>query len=141
MDVNRDSRFMSDCLSREAPYLVSNVFWRFLCLFSLSRLLTGPEKEDEKWFELCDKILQESAPLLGLLVWRIQREASGLKCQLLQKLEATEKEIEELKKRRRQSAKANEKVVGIFAPQEQSWLNERKRRQQIGALKNELRIA
>ncbi|XVE64411.1 hypothetical protein DITRI_Ditri07aG0098700 [Diplodiscus trichospermus] len=112
------------------------------CAFFALRLVTGPEKEGEKWSELRDKMLQGSAQLLGLLVWRIQREEANIaKCKLLQKLETAEKYIEELKKRRHEDAKANEKVVGIFASQEQGWLIERKKlRQQIGALINELRV-
>ncbi|XLR34639.1 polyamine-modulated factor 1-binding protein 1-like [Arachis ipaensis] len=40
-----------------------------------------------------------------------------------------------------EDAKANEKVVGIFATQEHSWLHERRKlRQHIGALMNELRV-
>ncbi|XWS48579.1 hypothetical protein CRYUN_Cryun13aG0088800 [Craigia yunnanensis] len=87
-------------------------------------------------------MLQGSARLLGLLVWRIQREEANLaKCELLQKLEAAEKGIEELKKRRHEDAKANEKVVGIFVSREQGWLIERKKLgQQIGALINELGV-
>ncbi|EXC21431.1 hypothetical protein L484_011873 [Morus notabilis] len=51
-----------------------------------------------------------------------------------------EREVAELKRIRREDAKANEKVVSIFAAQEQSWLIERKKlRQHIGALMSELR--
>ena len=85
---------------------------------------------------------QGSAQLLGLLVWKVQREGvrEG-KCELLYKLETAERETEELKKLRREDAKATKKVVSIFATKEQSWLNERKMlRQQIGALLKELRV-
>ncbi|KAM7272276.1 hypothetical protein ACFE04_026939 [Oxalis oulophora] len=52
-----------------------------------------------------------------------------------------EREIEELKIRRSEDAKANEKVVRIFAAQEQSWLCERKiLRQHMGALMSKLRV-
>ncbi|XP_009589274.1 uncharacterized protein LOC107793936 [Nicotiana tabacum] len=80
---------------------------------------------------------------LGLLVWRVQREeANNKKSELaLLKLENAQKKIEELKSLRREDAKANEKVVGIYAAQEQCWFNERKKlRQQIGAFMNELRV-
>ncbi|XP_022737408.1 myosin heavy chain, muscle-like [Durio zibethinus] len=128
-------------ISEEKSDSLYPMYFGVSCAFFALRLLTGPEKEDEKWSELRDKMLQGSAQLLGLLVWRIQREEANLaKCELLQKLETAEKEIEELKKRRHEDAKANEKVVGIFASQEQGWLIERKKlRQQIGALINELR--
>ena len=80
--------------------------------------------------------------MLGLLVWKVQREGGREgKCELLYKLETAERETEELKKLRREDARATEKVVSIFATKEQSWLNERKMlRQQIGALLNELRV-
>ncbi|WRX18374.1 hypothetical protein QQP08_010861 [Theobroma cacao] len=129
-------------ISEEKSDSLYPMYFGVSCAFFALRLLTGPEKEDEKWSELRDKMLQGSAQLLGLLVWRIQREEANLaKCELHQKLETAEKEIEELKKRRHEDAKANEKVVGIFASQEQGWLIERKKlRQQIGALINELRV-
>lgn len=112
------------------------------CAFFALRMLSVADRKDDKWSELHDKMLQGSAQLLGLLVWRVQREgANGEKCKLSQKLDAAEREIEELKKLRHEDAKANEKVVGIFAAQEQSWFTERKKlRQQIGALINELRV-
>ncbi|XP_016737301.1 interaptin isoform X1 [Gossypium hirsutum] len=112
------------------------------CAFFALRLLAGPEKEDEKWSESRDKMLHGSAQLLGLLIWRIQREeANEAQCELLRKLEIAKIEIKELKKRRHEDAKANEKVVSIFASQEQGWLMERKSlRQQIGALLNGLRV-
>ncbi|GMY07546.1 interaptin [Fagus crenata] len=112
------------------------------CALFAHLLLSRPEVEDERWSKVCDKMLQGSAQLLGLLVWKVQREgANEGKCELLHKLETAEREIEELKKLRHEDAKANEKVVSIFATQEQSWLTERKNlRQQIGALLNELRV-
>lgn len=112
------------------------------CAFFALRMLSVGDRKDDKWSELHDKMLQGSAQLLGLLVWRVQREgANGEKCKLSQKLDAAEREIEELKKLRHEDAKANEKVVGIFAAQEQSWFTERKMlRQQIGVLINELRV-
>ncbi|XP_021279150.1 uncharacterized abhydrolase domain-containing protein DDB_G0269086 isoform X4 [Herrania umbratica] len=129
-------------ISEEKSDSLYPMYFGVSCAFFALRLLTGPEKEDEKWSELRDKMLQGSAQLLGLLVWRIQREEANLaKCELHQKLETAEKEVEELKKRRHEDAKANEKVVGIFASQEQGWLIERKKlRLQIGALINELRV-
>ncbi|KAL2556257.1 Ribonuclease P protein subunit P38-related [Forsythia ovata] len=112
------------------------------CAFFALRLLPEPDMCDDKWSEIRNRMLQGSAHLLGLLVWRVRREEfeSG-KSNLLHKLKNAEKEIEELKKIRSEDAKANEKVVGIFAAQEQNWFNERKKlRQQIGALVNELRV-
>ncbi|XP_021604042.1 myosin-9 isoform X2 [Manihot esculenta] len=112
------------------------------CAFFALKVLSGPHQEEEKWSELCEKMLQGSAHLLGLLVWRIQRGgANSEQNKLLHKLEAAEKEIKELKQIRHEDAKANEKVVGIFASQEQRWLIERKKlRQHAGALMDELRV-
>ena len=83
---------------------------------------------------------QGSAQLLGLLVWKVQREgAREGKCELLYNLETAERETEELKKLRREDARAAKKVVSIFATKEQSWLKERKIfQQQIGALLKEI---
>lgn len=108
-------------------------------LFALRVLSVGHENgEDERWCEVYDKMLQGSAQLLGLLVWRAQRRGCD---ELLRKVEVVEREVEELKKQRREDAKANEKVVSIFASQEQSWFGERKRlRQHVGCLMNELRV-
>ncbi|XP_042429111.1 uncharacterized protein LOC122016033 isoform X2 [Zingiber officinale] len=55
------------------------------------------------------------------------------------KLSRAESEIEELKRRRKEDAQANEKVVSIFAAREQSWMAERQSlRRQIEALLGEL---
>ncbi|PQQ04210.1 myosin-7B [Prunus yedoensis var. nudiflora] len=59
----------------------------------------------------------------------------------LSELETAEREIGGLKRLRHEDAKANEKVVSIFAAQEQCWLNERKKlRQHIGALINAFKV-
>ncbi|KAI3835593.1 hypothetical protein MKW98_027505 [Papaver atlanticum] len=98
---------------------------------------------DTEFGGIRDRMLQGSTHLLGLLVWRIQkREAIEERSELLHKLEKAETEVAELEKRRSEDSKANEKVVGIFASQEQSWLNERRKlRMQIGALLNKLRVS
>ncbi|KAG5036107.1 hypothetical protein GmHk_04G011761 [Glycine max] len=106
--------------------------------FALQVLTEEPQVEVEKWSKIRDTMLQGSARLLGLVVWKLQKGMrNGGEC----KLKIAEREIENLKKMRHEDAKANEKVVGIFAAQEQSWLSERRRlRQQIGALLSELRV-
>ncbi|TXG48601.1 hypothetical protein EZV62_024476 [Acer yangbiense] len=116
-------------------------------LFALRVLSSKPENNDQDhdkyWCELLDKMLQGSAQLLGLLVWRVQRGvgADGDRFKLSNKLETVEREVEELKKLRHEDARANEKVVSIFASQEQSWFSERKKlRQHIGGLMNELQV-
>lgn len=118
------------------------IFFGVSCAFVALGLLPEPEKCDENLSQVRNKMLQGSAQLLGLLVWRVQRdEASNEKSELLHKLENAEKKIEELKNLRREDAKANEKVVCIYAAQEQCWFNERKKlRQKIGAFTNELRV-
>lgn len=114
------------------------------CALFAVRLLSLPrDMEDERWLDIREKMLQGSAQLLGLLVWRVQREgADGRKSsEILLKLKNAERDIAELKRIRREDAKANEKVVSIFAAQEQSWLIERKKlRQHIGTLISELRF-
>lgn len=114
------------------------------CAFFAVRLLSLPhDVGNERWSDIREKMLQGSAQLLGLLVWRVQREGldGGEKCGILLKLKNAEREVAELKRIRREDAKANEKVVSIFAAQEQTWLIERKKlRQHIGALMSELRV-
>ncbi|WOK99224.1 myosin-9-like [Canna indica] len=82
-----------------------------------------------------DMMLRGSAHLLGLLVEKAQRRREVLEA----KLRKAGSEVEELKRRRTEDAKANEKVVSIFAAREQSWIAERKSlRHQIQALLKEL---
>lgn len=106
--------------------------------FALQVLAEVPQVEVQRWCKIRDTMLQGSAQLLGLVVWRLQKGMpEGGEC----RLKRAEREIENLKRMRHEDAKANEKVVGIFAAQEQSWLSERRRlRQQIGALLTELRV-
>lgn len=132
----------SSLISEEKNDGLYPMYFGVSCAFFALRILSRTEVEHEKWSEIREGMLQGSAQLLGLLVWRVQKEeANGGKCELLKKLEIAEREVEELKKRRREDAKANEKVVSIFAAQEQSWFGERKKlRQQIGALLNEFRV-
>lgn len=115
------------------------MFFGVSCALFALRLLSEPEMNDDKFSEIRDGLRKGSAHLLGLLVWRVQRdEANSGKSEIIHRLE---REIEELKRRRSEDAKANEKVVGIFAAQEQIWLSERKKlRQQIGALLTEYRV-
>ncbi|XP_062120090.1 uncharacterized protein LOC133834480 [Humulus lupulus] len=112
------------------------------CAFLAVRLLSLPhDMEDEKWSDIREKMLQGSAQLLGLLVWRVQREETEKSSEILLKLENAEGEVAELKRLRHEDAKANEKVVSIFAAQEQNWLIERRKlRQHIGSLMSELRF-
>ena len=109
------------------------------CAFLALQVIRKPHVEVEKNLTgIVETMLQGSAQLLGLIVWKVQKEViNGGE----QKLKSAEMEIENLKKIRHEDAKANEKVVGIFAAQEQSWFSERRKlRQQIGALLNELRV-
>ncbi|XP_076917045.1 uncharacterized protein LOC143576963 isoform X2 [Bidens hawaiensis] len=89
------------------------------------------------------KITDEMVSLMGLLLWKVQREeqVKADKCELLNKLRNADTEIKELKRRRVEDAKANEKVVGIFASHEQRWIMERKKlTQQIRVLLKELQV-
>lgn len=118
------------------------MFFGVSCALFALKKSPGSEMNEEKWLEIKNRMLQGSAHLLGLLIWKVlSEEASIEKCNLFHKLESAEREIEELKKRRSEDAKANEKVLGIFAAHEQGWFIERKKlRQQIGSLVNELRV-
>ncbi|KAL1553120.1 centromere-associated protein E-like [Salvia divinorum] len=112
------------------------------CAFFALRLLPQPDSCDDKWSLVRTRLLEGSSHLLGLLVWRVQRdEAKSRKSELLQRLEDAEKQVDELKKRRSEDARANERVVRIVATREQSWSDERKKlRQQICGLMNDLRV-
>lgn len=129
----------SSVLSEDKSDTLYPMFFGVSCAFFALRLLSEPEMSDEKWSEIRDGLLKGSAHLLGLLVWRVQgAESNCAKSEIIHKLE---REIKELKRRRSEDAKANEKVVGIFAAQEQIWLSERKKlRQQIGDLLYEFRV-
>ncbi|XP_047958670.1 myosin-10-like isoform X2 [Salvia hispanica] len=109
-------------------------------LFAL-RLLSDPEICDERWSEIRDRMLKGSA-LVGLLVWTVQRNVVTVEnAKLLSKLEIAQMEIAELKKRRSEDAKANEKVVSIFSAREQSWFDERRKlSHQIFNLMNDLKV-
>ncbi|KAG6538148.1 hypothetical protein ZIOFF_003259 [Zingiber officinale] len=87
---------------------------------------------------LAEMMLKGSAQLLGLLVERAQARGEAME----KKLKKAHLDLEAMKQRRTEDAKANEKVVAIFAAHEQQWIAERKSlRLQIHALANELQIA
>ncbi|KAL0548802.1 hypothetical protein IC582_013275 [Cucumis melo] len=128
-------------ISEEKIDSLSPMYFGVSCAFFALRLLSTSDCKDEKWSEVREKMLQGSAQLLGLLIWSAQREVDRQKPNLHHKLEAAEREIGELKRIRHEDAKANEKVVCIFAAQEQRWLIERKKlRQHIGGLMNDARL-
>ncbi|KAG8381130.1 hypothetical protein BUALT_Bualt06G0090400 [Buddleja alternifolia] len=141
-----DEEVMSGALAVESEKNVDSLYPMFFgvsCAFFALRLLPEPEIcDDDKWSEIRIRMLKGSAHLLGLLVWRVQREREGEgEIGNSQLLENARKQIEELKRLRREDGKANEKVVSIVSAREQSWFDERKKlRQQIGALMNELRV-
>ncbi|KAL5989421.1 hypothetical protein ACLOJK_010312 [Asimina triloba] len=120
------------------------VYFGISCAFVALHLLSSekrPEADNGKWAAIADGLLRGSAQLLGLLVWKAQGgESMDGRSELLNKLRKAESEIAELKVRRSEDAKANEKVVSIFASQEQIWFGERKRlRQQVESLLDGLR--
>ncbi|KAJ8649548.1 hypothetical protein MRB53_002571 [Persea americana] len=114
------------------------------CAFAALQLLStarGPMILCGEWSAIADRMLQGSAQLLGLLVWKAQGgEAMEGKVELLNKRKKAESEVALLKRMRTEDGKANEKVISIIATKEQSWISERKRlRQHIQALSNDLR--
>ncbi|RYR08092.1 hypothetical protein Ahy_B05g075645 isoform C [Arachis hypogaea] len=129
-----DNRFGYD--KKSDTDIMYPMYFGVSCAFFALQALTKPHVEVEKWSEIRDSILQGSAQVLGLIVWKVQKGISDG-----EEYRNAEREIENLKKMRHEDAKANEKVVGIFATQEQSWLQERRKlREHIGALMNELRV-
>ncbi|KAI3792968.1 hypothetical protein L1987_35580 [Smallanthus sonchifolius] len=106
-------------------------------LFSFKHLLNRTRTE------ITDEMVHGGASLMGLLLWRVQREeqVETDKRELLNKLKNAETEVKELKRRRAEDAKANEKVVGIFASHEQRWITQKKKlMQQISLLLKELQV-
>lgn len=95
------------------------------------------------------EVLNGATQLLGLLVWKAQslvadkKDAAEVweleKIAMLNKVAKAKTEVAEMKKQRAEDAKANEKVVAMFATQEQNWRNERKNlKQQMEALLKDL---
>ncbi|XP_058095871.1 uncharacterized protein LOC131241176 [Magnolia sinica] len=130
--------------SEERDESIYPMYFGVSCAFVALHLLSTekrPTTNDGRWTTIADRMLLGSAQLVGLLVWKAQGgEVMDGRSDLLDKLKKSENEVAELKIRRSEDAKANEKVVGIFASQEQSWFCERKRlRQQIQALLDALR--
>jgi chromosome segregation ATPase len=78
---------------------------------------------------------QNRIHLLSLVLAKAQDRED----ELHERLERSEREIEELRKRRTEDAKANEKVASIFAAHEQRWIAEKKSLQrQLQLLINEM---
>ncbi|KAI3800229.1 hypothetical protein L1987_35540 [Smallanthus sonchifolius] len=106
-------------------------------LFSFKHLLNRTRTE------ITDEMVHGGATLMGLLLWRVQREEQVKtdRREILNKLKNAETEVKELKRRRVEDAKANEKVVGIFASHEQRWITQKKKlTQQISLLLKELQV-
>ncbi|KAJ8616368.1 hypothetical protein MRB53_035740 [Persea americana] len=142
MDAKEASK---SCVSEEREKSIYPMYFGVSCAFVALQLLSTAERSetnDTWWRVITDRMLQGSAHLLGLLVWKAQGgEATEARLELLNKLKKAETEVVELKRRRSEDAKANEKVMSIFASQEQNWINERKRlRQQIEALLKHLQV-
>lgn len=72
-------------------------------------------------------------PVTRSITWEkdvVGFELEREKIKLLRKLEEAEAEVEEMKKRRAEDARANEKVAAIFATQRQHWKMEKKKLKQ-----------
>ncbi|KAL2921801.1 Microtubule-associated protein 70-1 [Bienertia sinuspersici] len=121
------------------------MYFGISCAFFTFKNLSNQAMNDQNSVETRDKMLQGTAHLLGLLVWRKIHEGEEAKSveknELLRQLDEAKKEIMELKLTRKEDAKANEKVASIYAAQEQSWFAERRKlRHQVATLLNDLRI-
>ncbi|RZR92426.1 hypothetical protein BHM03_00020723 [Ensete ventricosum] len=114
------------------------MYFGVACSFLALRLMSRTRElrlEHVRWSIVGEMMLKGSAQLLGLLVERAQRKGEALEA----KLREAGSEVAELKRRRTEDAKANEKVVSIFAAREQSWIAERKSlRHQIQAQLGEM---
>eukprot|EP01018_Ginkgo_biloba_P023159 Gb_22965 [translate_table: standard] len=98
--------------------------------------------------KVIEEMLKGATQLLGLFFWKAQslivekRDAEtweSEKTAILNKAAKAEAEVAEMKNRRAEDAKANEKVVAMFATQEHNWKNERKMlRQQMEAVLKDL---
>lgn len=110
------------------------------CAFLALHLLSaarGPDMGGAGRRRLGEMLLQGSASLLGLLLWRAQKAGE----EMAAALRGAEEEVSLLKSLRAEDAKANEKVVGIFAAREQGWIAEkRKLKLQIQALMAQFRV-
>ncbi|KAL6509242.1 hypothetical protein OROGR_022552 [Orobanche gracilis] len=141
MNENSIPNSLKLVLSEDTIDSLYPMFFGVSCAFSALKLIPDPEICEDQWLEIRNMMLKGSAHLMGLLIWKIQKEkAKTGKSELLQTLESSRKQIEELKKMRSEDGKANEKVVSIVASREHSWFSERKElREQIDDLMNELR--
>ncbi|XP_008806396.2 trichohyalin isoform X1 [Phoenix dactylifera] len=109
----------------------------FVALHLMSRRRRRLDMEHAQRCRLEELMLRGSAQLLGLLVERVGRREEALE----EKLRKAELEVDELKQRRTEDAKANEKVASIFAAHEQRWIAGRKSLvREIRCLVAELRI-
>lgn len=134
----------SGVASKETVDSVYPMYFGASCAFVALQLLStakGPIIHCGKWPAIADRMLQGSAHLLGLLVWKAQGgEAQEGRVELLNKLKKAESEVAELKRIRAEDGKANEKIISIIATKEQSWNSERKRLiRHIHATSNDLR--
>ncbi|XP_073008201.1 uncharacterized protein [Typha latifolia] len=136
MIMIQDKSAMGEVESQAYP-MYFGVSCAFVALHLVSRT-RGLDVEHGRWSRISELMLQGSAQLLGQLVSRFQVNLEALSQE--EKLRGAELEIAELKQRRTEDAKANEKVAGIFAAHEQSWLAERKNlRRQLQVIVGEMR--
>lgn len=131
-----EAGFSAGLLGEEKGVGLYPIYFGVSCAFAAVQMLA------EKDGHLAETMLRGGAQLLGLLVWK----AGGggemeERSELVERVRKAELEVADLRRRRNEDAKANEKVVSIFAEQEQRWICEKRRlRLQIQALANELRL-
>ncbi|ERN14063.1 hypothetical protein AMTRI_Chr01g133620 [Amborella trichopoda] len=127
----KEARYLS--LIPDKVDCVYPMYFGVSCAFVGLHLLTTEKKRELRgkmfndWSKIMEGMLRGSTQLLGLLVWKIQREGKFSDISELQiEIKKAKAEVAEMKRRRAEDAKANEKVAAIFATQEQSWFSERK---------------
>lgn len=108
------------------------------CAFLAFHLASKPNRpvlDKCRQSHMTEFIYQSRIHLLGFLL----AKARDREDELSENLERSESEVQELRKRRTEDAKANEKVAGIFAAHEQRWIAEKKSLQrQLQLLINEM---
>eukprot|EP00249_Psilotum_nudum_P034643 c53973_g1_i1 orf=2-1087(-) len=115
-----------DCLLKESPGLKSEEILASGDLFT-----RGIQKLRVLVWAVCE--LEGKVDAKALANAELAKELDLLrseKIELLKNVSKIESEVQELKKRRNEDARANEKVARIFATQEQGWKNERKKLKQ-----------
>ncbi|PKA45745.1 hypothetical protein AXF42_Ash011086 [Apostasia shenzhenica] len=106
----------------EAYPLYFGISCAFIALQFMSAMAGTNAELSQQQTSSGEMMLRGSFMLLGLLFEKVHRGKEVL----MERMKLAEREIREFKKLRTEDAKANEKVISIFASREQSWRAERR---------------